>query len=383
MMGSILENARQNYPGESGITLLLTLGVGAPYFQKEILRELNLTDWMNLRLTNKRHNMTVKPLREIFTTRCNSRRYNRFQPLHRWPLTGDGGRNILEPSEALGVIQSIPSLMCTSTVSWPYDYLKIRPCTQLQGWLNEKNFAGPCSEMVCRDCADKSANAMRTTIVSLRDKRNKMIMCRACQTHEMSNHPYGFRSCICEQNLGPVEDGGWRCHNCLMRAIYLLLERATTRLKALEYLYRTPEGRVYWDTKANRQQELWSLFDQPWPCPGCLTKLPDEWVDDNRQSSGPTVQFCTACDGIIVKATHGNKWRSSLLAPNRPLRSSNVTIPQNIKETPLNYAALDPKVLTYKQRLDTPKIRAVKWHIQHNDQRADARVVQQSQSKRY
>ena len=370
MMCSILETARENYPGESGITLLLTLGIGAPYFQKKILQELNLTDWMNLRLTNKRHNVTLEPLREIFTTRCNSRRYNRFQPLHRWPLTGYGGRNILKPSEALKVIQSIPSLMCTSTVSWS--------CTQLRGWLNEKNFAGPCSEIVCRDCAEKSANVMRASILSLRHKRNKMIMCRACQTHEMSRHPYGFRSCICERNLGPVEDSCWRCHNCLVTAVYLLLERATTKLKALECVYRTPKGRLCWDTIANREQELWSSLKQPWPCPGCLTRLPDEWVDINRQSSGPTVEFCTACDGIIAKATHGNKWRSSSLAPKRPLRSSNLIIPQNTKEAPLTYAALDPVVLSYKRRLarlDTPEIRAIKCHIRHNDWRVDARAV--------
>ena len=360
MMSTVLETARQNNPGESGITLLLTLGIGAPYFQQEILQYLNLTDWGNLRLTNARHNMIVKPLRAMVMSRCKSRRYmGGFQSYPwtlaaRWPLVGVGGRNLVDFPKALEVLQSNPGLACT--VSWPHDKTKIQACTKLQGWLREKIFAGPCSEIVCWNCADSSEHLMRAGISAIKDKRFDMVMCLACQTHEMSRHPYGFRSCICEQNLGPVANGGWRCHNCLATAIYALLERATTKLNALEFLYRTPEGNIWWDTKANGVAEGWPLLYTEWPCPGCLARLPDTQPDGFWR---PTVRFCAACDGIIVEATCGKQWRPSVLALTQPLLTSDPIMSRNKKKTPLTYAALDLEILSYKQGLKKLKISEV------------------------
>ena len=378
MMGSILENARQNHPGESGITLLLTLGIGAPYFQQAILQDLNLTDWMNLRLTNKRHNEIVKLLRAIIMSRCKSRRYEEysFQNSGLWPwavlspFAGIGERNTMGSSRALEAMQSIPSLACT--VEWPHDSVEIQPCVKLQGWLKGRNSAGPCSEIVCRDCSDASAKALGAEFLALRHMRFKMDMCRACQTHEMSRHPYGFQSCVCERNLGLVEDGGLRCHNCRATAIHVLLERATIKIEALEYLYRNREGRVCWDTKANRERARWSYYAAgAFPCPGCLTRLPNaRWANSDSYGGCPTVQFCTACDGIIVKATQGNAWMPSVLAPSQPV-SSDLIIPRSTKETPLTYAALDPTVLCHKQVIDNLEIGELEPYLRDMDLRTD------------
>ena len=369
-MSSILNNARQNYPEESGITLLFTLGIGASYFQEIILQDLNLTDWINLRLGNKRHNTIVKPLRAIIMSRCKSRRYDgQCDFTNRWPLTGFWERNIMDPSKALEEMQMISSVSCT--VSWPHDNVKIQPCTKLQGWLKENKFAGPCSEIVCRECAYRSAQVLYSSTTRLYEKRTRMTMCRGCQTHEMSRHPHGFRSCICERNLGPVEDGGWKCHNCLATAIYVLSERATTKLKALEHLYRTAEGKVCWDTKANGGEATWSYLYAEFPCPRCLTRRPDVEVNSHPRFLYPTAQYCTACDGIIVKATRGNKWEPSNLAPNQALASTDKTMLQSTKEPPLTYAALDPEILSYKQGLDDAKTRKLRKLILRADQRAD------------
>lgn len=357
-MADLLHNARQKNPGESWITFLLTLGIAAPYFQQEILQYLNLTEWKNLRLANKRHNDIVKHLQTVIFSRCKSWRMVSPQPDSHGPMTADPS-NALAPVEAPAQAHLPSWYVCN--VCWPKDNIWIQPCTGLQGRLKGRDLLGPCSEVVCKACADSAVHVGVEYLEWLNGTRFRMQMCETCQAYEASRYPYGFRSCMCNQNLGPRDDRGWRCHGCLATACLLLKDRAIAKFKTVRCLRKTREGEIGFDRqlerKANKGQ---ASFDRPvdgdqifahTPCPCCAGKLSPRWALPNNdwrlipEGDHPTVRYCLACDGIVVKPTHGDKWIPSALAQDQPLHTSDRIMARNMRKPALKYAILNPEVV--------------------------------------
>ena len=345
---------------ESGITKLFTLGIAAPYFQREILQDLNVSDYINLRLTNKRHNTIVKDLGFLITPQCNDWRpyvpgFEACSPCWRADTTTTL-RNywkwaLLPEESARSAAERILYSGRHCLVSWLGNKKKIKFCVGLPGHLKGQELLGPCCGVVCKSCVLSSSYVMRTSLENLQRVRLGMLMCQTCQSYEASRYPYGFRSCTCdpviERSWPFRDDSPWRCLRCLLTIVYRLAKISVEREYSLECVQKDNEGRIWSD----KHYPLNSVHVSDAPCPCCLDVIPQAWrhqIDpkgEDEDQQCPTVQYCLACDGIIVTDTHGADWRPTALAPSLPLTSSKEDIELHAKKLPPIYAIRDPNII--------------------------------------
>ena len=356
-MSKYLSSPQKARGEESGITVLLTLGIAAPYFQREILQDLTVSDYINLRLTNKRHNNIVKDLGFLVRPKCNDtrldidgcaqcRRADTTTTLHnywKWAL--------LPEKQARRAAEGVLGHGRKCHVSWPGYKKQMRYCIGLPARLKGQELMGPCSGVVCRLCVVSSSCFMRESLKNLQRVRLGMLMCQTCQSHEASRYPYGFRSCTCdpviERSWPFRDDNPWRCLRCLLTIVYRLTKIAVEKEYSLECVRKDDEGRILLD----KPYPLNSVHVSDAPCPCCLDVIPQAWRRQNDQEGErqgqqfPTVQYCLACDGIIVSATHGADWRPTALAPSLPLTSSKEEVELHAKKLPPIYAIRDPDMI--------------------------------------
>ena len=104
-------------------------------------------------------------------------------------------------------------------------------------------------------------------------------------------------------------DNGHRCDICRISTVQQLLRRDRAAHDILHRIRKDRQRNIF---KVNSARMRLCL-----PCPGCGDTL---W---NRYSSrNDAVVYCMACNGIEVKATLGDYYKSTVAVPIAPTRRS-------------------------------------------------------------